>query len=96
MERFLIRSVLYINMKTYKVIVENTPVTGTAEVIINILREKSLLYTQLSSEEFIKEIQRNIWKLFGIGINIDISLTYEEQCESLVDQLIHHKLLPSQ
>lgn len=96
MERFLIRSVLYTNMKTYKVIVEDTLVIGTAEVIINTLREKSFLYAKLSSEEFIEEMQRNIWKLFGIGINIDKSLTYEQQCELLVEQLIHHKLLPSQ
>ena len=95
MECFLIGGISNISlMKTYKVIIEGTLVINTANVIVDILREKSFLYNNVNTEDFIKELMRNIWKLFGIGIIIDTSLPVDKQCEQLVEQLIIHKLLP--
>lgn len=81
--------------KIYKVFIDGEFVEGNAFSIIKLLKNKSFLNSELSIDDFIKEIQYNIWKLFAIGIDINNNLNTYDKCESLVKKLIKHKLLPS-
>lgn len=81
-------------MKKYQVTIEGSQINETAINILTLLRDESFMYSNLSLLDFITEAKHNIWKLHGIGIYINEELTLEEQYESLVEQLIKHKLLP--
>lgn len=83
-------------MKIYHIIIDQSPVNDNAVNIVNLLKNASFINSNMNSSDFIHEIQTNVWKLFSIGIAIDKTLSFEKQCESLIDQLIEHKLLPLQ
>lgn len=83
-------------MKIYHIIIDQSPVNDNAVNIINLLKNASFINSNMNASDFVQEIQNNVWKLFGIGITIDKTLNLEQQCESLIEQLIEHKLLPLQ
>lgn len=75
---------------TYNVLIENKPTNGTAEEILNVLRDKSFFNRCNTIGEFIRKIQHDIWRLYGIGIHIDDDKTAPDQ---LIKQLLHFDLL---
>jgi hypothetical protein len=83
-------------MKIYHIIIDQSPVNDNAVNIVNLLKNASFINSNMDASDFVQEIQNNVWKLFGIGITIDKTLSLEQQCESLIEQLIEYKLLPLQ
>lgn len=75
----------------YRVMIENNVVTGTSEEILIKLKNKSFFQQCSSLNEFIKKIQQDIWRLYGIGIQIDHNKS--NIGNQIVDQLIHFGLL---
>lgn len=75
---------------TYNVMIENKPTTGTAEEILYTLKDKSFFNRCNTINEFIRKVQQDIWRLYGIGIHINDDKTAPDQ---LIRQLLHFNLL---
>lgn len=75
---------------TYKVLIENKPFIGSAEEILKTLNNKSFFNKCNSLSEFIKKVQNDIWRLYGIGIQINDEKNASNQ---LIEQLLHFHLL---
>lgn len=80
--------------KTYNVILEDKKITGTAEELVAEFRERRFFKDrEWTIEEFVKQIQQDVWRLYGLSITIDDDAPLHEKCEALVEQLIGHGLL---
>lgn len=78
--------------KLYSVLIDGKPIQGDAISILKILSEKNFFIRYNSIEEFIEKSTHDIWRLYGIGIDVQGD-TLEEKSISLIDQLISHSLL---
>lgn len=74
----------------YNVMIENKNFKGTAVEILNKLKSLSFFHTCNTLGEFIIKVQHDIWRLYGIGIQIKHDQTAPDQ---LIEQLLHFDLL---
>jgi hypothetical protein len=81
------------NEKQYNVFVEGRKIQDTAKSIIQFLFSKRFEATKITLEDFVKEIQQNIWRLFGIGIQVNHEAPLNKRCEQLMEQLISNRLI---
>lgn len=77
----------------YKVRLEEQIIEGTAVDIIKVVRGKRFLGDNISLNDFIREIQENVWRLYGKPLQINYEDRINHQCQQLVDQLINLGLL---
>lgn len=76
----------------YTVMIDDKQIKGTAVEILSELKDMSFFDTCNTITEFIVKVQQDIWRLFGIGIQIIHDKTAPDQ---LMQQLLHHGLLRS-
>jgi predicted transcriptional regulator YheO len=81
-------------VKTFKVHLEDDIFVGTGQEIMEFVKTKSFFdKSDLTLQEWVKEVQSNTFRLYGIGTNVDYNLPIEAQCEQLVEQLIKKGLI---
>lgn len=81
-------------MRKFKVHLEDNEFEGTGKEIIEFVKTKSFVdKSHLDLKEWVKELQQNVWRLYGIGVHVDDKLPIDEQCEILVEQLIDKRLI---
>lgn len=77
----------------YKVRLGDEIIEGTAVQIIEAARKERFLGTDITLVDFVREIQENVWRLYGKGIQINHEDSVNHRCQQLVNQLIHLGLL---
>lgn len=57
---------------------------GTAVDVVEQMQRTAIFYRDLTLPEYVQRVAQNLWKFFGMGVDVGNG-TVEEQCERLLE-----------